>query len=1103
MTRVRFKKLMCLLLAVIMTALMLPPTPVVAVAQEKVLSAETVQAPQEKTSEELLKDVMAGLLTVEEGFGTLDTNTVPEIVGYDTAVARSHIARMYDEEGDNLNQVIFLNADGTRTAYFYDHPVKYVDETGKIKDISLNIAEADVAGQFETAANSSVTTFSKNVTDGIGLRNKDTSISLVPHLPTAATKSLSTEKIVANATAKKISNKTVAYTYDDKTTLEYSLTYTGFKEDIVVKEYTGQTRYDFTLYTNGLKLEERNGSFYLTDSAGAVRAQLGDIIIFTADERNNTLGDMVAKTVVENQEYLLSILVDPEFLADEKTSYPIRIDPTVEFTYENNGANAIEDVTINSNGGSDGTAYSLSVGLRENYGIARTLMKFPIFDSALWAIDLVITDAKVEIRDLLCEDEALNVLCYIFSGNEWTESTANWSNVSPNSIITPQLYSQEISYAEGTQQPKWQTYAFNITNVAVGWRTGKFNIDTGIIFKAPDTVETGSTYIHKTLASYNRSAYQPSLIVTYICADDAVGINTDVLTPVTIPTDGSATTFRFEPASTGFYTFESSNIVSGTPKVWLYNASFEQLAMTYNNVNANFRLTYHLVEGYEYYFRVGCNNTGAGSYSVKLSKTTNSSYVNAKTINWGDSNPVSCKYGNSVAFYKFTPTVSGEYLFFTSDANYDPQLWIYNSNMSLITSADDGAGNYNSRLVITLSSGQTYYIAAGNYAFESGTYKLNLLLSADIASGVYSLKNVGTTQYMDIDGPNAQEWVHQWTYHTGIQEKWRIAKGSDGYYTIRSEYGNKYYVGISSDEVNEDNIKLFSSISDSTKWKLYLSDDGQILFESKVVEGQILCAPNTNTGAELQLVYMGDHSTMNLWEAYMYQYSYTVNHYLDQGFSVRLSSIDSNATNIVSSYQNIVAERFMRIFGIQITPTYTTYTSSADTCKIHCYGSVSSWTIDQGCSHSSCHLTTENLRNDLGDGTPTATVAIWTGHLMKDIIEDRSNSHFTRDSVVITPWLVYNFNDVTTYNSDVEHMYVPELMHELSHQLGAMDHYCYKDYGIDGKCTNPYCDKCQNGYSTPRACLMSEYPDLSTIPDEKIYCDDCITMIQAHLNAHH
>ena len=950
MTRVSFKKLMCLLLAVIITALMVPPVPVVAGSQE--------DTNKEKTNDELLRDVIAGLLTVEEAFGSLDADTVPEIVGYDSAVARTHIARMYEEEGDNLNQVIFLNADGSRTAYYYDHPVKYIDETGKIKDISLEIAEADVAGQFETAANSSVTTFSKNVTDGIGLRSEDASISLVPHLPSVATKSLSAEKTVANATARKINNKTVAYTYDDKTTLEYSLTYTGFKEDIVVSEYTGQTRYDFTLYTGGLKLTERNGSFYLVDAAGAVKAQLGDIIIFTADDRNNTMGDMVSKTIVENQEYLLTILVDPEFLADEKTAYPIRIDPTVEITHEENGDGAIEDVTINSNGGSDGTAYSLSVGLREDYGIARTLMKFPIIEDAYGGVNLVITDAKVEIRDLMCEDEEMKVSCYVFSGNEWSESTTNWSNVSPYST-SKLLSSHTISYTHGAQQPEWQTYAFDITEAVAGWLTGDYNIDTGIIFKAPYFVENGATYIHKTLASFNRSAYQPSLSISYISTGDAVGIDTDVLTSVTVPTAGSSAVFRFKPASTGFYTFESSNIVSGDPYVWLYNSSFELLVEEDDADDANFQLTYHLVKDYTYYFRAGCYDTGVGSYSVKLSKVTNSSYFNTGTINWGDSKTISCYWENPVSLYRFTPTVSGEYLIYTSNASSDPEIWIYNSNMNLITSDDDDAGNYNARLVTTLSAGQTYYIAAGHYDFNTGTYTLNLLLSANIASGVHSLKNVGTAKYMDIHGPGEQEWVHQWKYHTGIQEKWKITKGTDGYYTIRAEYGNKYYVGVASGEVNENNIKLYSSVSTNTKWKIYLSDNGQILLEPMVAKGRILCAPNTNDGSELKLAYMSDSDTENIWEAYAYEYSYGVDHYYDQGFSVRVLDINSNTLTVVNSYQNIVAERFLKIFGIQINPTYAAYTSSADNCKINKYGAVSSTTIDvETCEHSPCHLTT-------------------------------------------------------------------------------------------------------------------------------------------------
>ena len=43
---------------------------------------------------------------------------------------------MYDEE-DDLNTIVFMNADTTRTKYYFGHPVKYVDENGVTKDISL------------------------------------------------------------------------------------------------------------------------------------------------------------------------------------------------------------------------------------------------------------------------------------------------------------------------------------------------------------------------------------------------------------------------------------------------------------------------------------------------------------------------------------------------------------------------------------------------------------------------------------------------------------------------------------------------------------------------------------------------------------------------------------------------------------------------------------------------------------------------------------------------------------------------------------------------------------------------------------------------------
>ena len=474
-----------------------------------------------------LEDLLAGVVSVEEFYGSLDSQTVPEIIGYDYAVSKAHVQRLYEKEGNHLDTVIFRNADGTETAYIFDYPVKYVDESGKTKDITLDIADSAVSGEFKTADGSAVTTFSRNLSDGIGLRGNNTSLSLIPHLPTAKAGAAlsSTATLTANSTAERIDRKTVSYDYDSKTTIEYSLTYTGFKEDIVVSEYTGQTEYDFTLYTNGLTLTEVDGSFYLVDGNNTVKAALGDIIIFTADEKNNTMGEMTAQTVIENQEYLLTISVDAEYLAAEETVYPIRIDPSVEICYDNDGAGAIQDVTLNSLQGSSGTSGSLMVGLRETYGKSRILMKFPGLDVNALGSNVAITEATVELRDLMCETAGLEVSCYVFTGNVWSESTANWSNVNPDSYSTF-LSSQTISYANGIQQSTAHRYAFDITKAVEGWRAGNYNPNKGILFKASSSVEGGTTYKSKTMASYNRSSNKPSLSVTYLTGTNLVSNDT-------------------------------------------------------------------------------------------------------------------------------------------------------------------------------------------------------------------------------------------------------------------------------------------------------------------------------------------------------------------------------------------------------------------------------------------------------------------------------------------------------------------------------------------------------------------------------------------------
>ena len=438
---------------------------------------------------------------ISEDYESFDVLKAPDIISTAEIRANGYVGRVRSQEKD-LYTFVFKNSNGSYTKKIYSHPVKYVDDTGVVRDISLELGQ-NKDGSFSTASHEIVTTFKKNPVNGITLDYKDVSIRMVP--------ALTGNK--APAAIRSADNKKITYNLDSTTAYVYELTYAGYKEDIVIKKYTGQTEYMFKLYTNGLTLTKINETYCLTDSEGEIKATVGDVIIFTADERNNTFGSMTYETVRQNQEYIITIHVDADYLKDPKTVYPIRIDPTIEIRYSNNGAGAIEDVTINSNAGSDGSSTSLLIGKRNTYGISRVLLKVPAltFDAIPYAAS--ITSATIAIRDIMCQSSSLDIYCHKFLGGTWTESTASWSGVNPNNYGS-YLDMHTVSYSNGVAQPTDHSYAFDITSLVREWYSSSSAQNMGVIFKASDEVENATAHNHKTFGSYS-SNYRPVFTLVY------------------------------------------------------------------------------------------------------------------------------------------------------------------------------------------------------------------------------------------------------------------------------------------------------------------------------------------------------------------------------------------------------------------------------------------------------------------------------------------------------------------------------------------------------------------------------------------------------------
>lgn len=581
----------------------------------------------------------------------------PDIIE-DTEIAEnSYQERMKDEE-KNLYSFVFKNQDGSRTMKMFSHPVKYISESGTICDISLDLIKKD--GGFVTADNDVITTFSRKISDGILMDYNNLHIRMIPEIDTGLNKN--------TPEAASDDERTVTYKVDGNTSFEYSLTYTGFKEDIVVERYTGQTDYCFTVFTEGLAVSEDKKSYYLTDREGIVRAAFGDIIVFTADNKNNTLGVLTCETVRENSEYKLTIHIDDEYLKDEYTKYPIRIDPEISVTFDySDDPDLIKDVTIYSEDTSAPASGSLFMGKR-TYGKSRTLMQFPGLNDIFDDFDnnnYTITGASVELRDLMCESTAMTVQCYAFTGAQWVDAFVQWNTINPNAFGSTPLSTNVISYANGLIQPVAHRYSFDITSAVLNWKNGTYSLGQGIIFKAPDSVENGDTYLYKTFGSINRATNKPTLVLTYVDTVPSASISISTLTQplkagwgyrLYSTTNPSGQTVTWSSSNTGVATVSSTGYVnavsSGTATI---TASFTYCGIiysaTYNiTVAANIPLSpgVYQIRNKSFYYGEGfLRDSRNGSLEFDTDDYTDRSQLWLVSILPGTE--------NSVAKYMFTP----------------------------------------------------------------------------------------------------------------------------------------------------------------------------------------------------------------------------------------------------------------------------------------------------------------------------------------------------------------------------------------------------------------------------------------------------------------
>lgn len=475
--------------------------------------SDKVQAEAEVSNPEPEQESESEIVRTE-----LTEQNLPDVIDSETAIADGYVARLNSEE-QSLSEVVLEKDDGMRALYLFSENVKYIDENGDVADKSNNAVRKGRA--FVNEGNDVEIILPATLTAGIAVIGDELNITMKPL----------TDKIGRSLSpAKKTADDTVVYSdvFDSSTNIEYTYTYGGVKENIILESYNGKNSFDYEITTGGLSLYEDKGTLLLADESGDVKATLGEVVVFSADNKNNTFGKYKVEELEKNSRYKVTVSVDRECLTDPKTKYPVKINSDLKTI---NASAKIQDLQVFK--GTDGKGTSeTSAGYSgvsrvgwTDWGACRTLIKLNNFSfntykiTDAWQID----SAYVELRDLMCQGgSGVPISCGQFNGNFWTEKdTRTWNGLeAENSSLSSPV---NVTYGNGNSKrnlsDKDQWYNWNLTGTVKKWLTNASLKEKGLQLRTYTSfLEENSIYSDymKTFSSMQGDAdYKPYFVIKY------------------------------------------------------------------------------------------------------------------------------------------------------------------------------------------------------------------------------------------------------------------------------------------------------------------------------------------------------------------------------------------------------------------------------------------------------------------------------------------------------------------------------------------------------------------------------------------------------------
>ena len=284
------------------------------------------------------------------------------------------------------------------------------------------------------------------------------------------------------------------------TDIQYDIKGNQLKESIILESYSSTLRgYQFSLNTGDLVpvlAEDGHIDLYDAKQENVVLSMPAPFLLDSNDVYNY---DVSVQLAGKNGSYTLTYLLPQNWLADSERAWPVVLDPVIVPDMD---INNIRDRTYMSRDTSAQDWGKGQIGWAEGKGICRFLLKYDDLPSISSAD--VIVHAMVQLRKSSNSSTSMPVEVHKVKV-EWDSSTVKWSN-------RPSFNSNVEDYVLFDGSSGWAKW--DVTDIVREWYDTDKN--TGMIFKAPDSVEDAQETLYKQVYSSDYStSYSPQLYIVF------------------------------------------------------------------------------------------------------------------------------------------------------------------------------------------------------------------------------------------------------------------------------------------------------------------------------------------------------------------------------------------------------------------------------------------------------------------------------------------------------------------------------------------------------------------------------------------------------------